>query len=146
MRQVEAINYSYKKYSRLYMHPLLREIAKRMGRVVRRKDTVKFVLYSGHDMTVTPLTTALGFNEGLHPPFASRVVFELYKYLPTNSTQGYFTRYLYNGKDMTKNVIFCAGRTNSDGLCAIEHFLQFVMYDNLKYFNANSFEEACKKM
>ena len=146
MSKVEAINYSYKKYSRLYIHPLLREIAKRMGRVVRRKDTVKFVLYSGHDMTVTPLTTALGFNEGLHPPFASRVVFELYKYLATNSTQGYFTRYLYNGKDVTKNVIFCAGRTNSDGLCAIEHFLQFVMYDNLKYFNANSFEEACKKM
>lgn len=145
MSGLEAVSYSYKKYSRLYMHPLLREIAKRMGRVVRRKDTVKFVLYSGHDMTVTPLKTALGFNEGLHPPFASRIVFELYKDVSGNSTQGYFTRYLYNGKDVTEQVIFCAGKTNSDGLCAIEHFLQFVMYDNLKYFNANSFEEACTK-
>ena len=143
--RAEAVNYSYKKYARLYMHPLLREIAKRMGRVVQRKDIVKFVLYSGHDMTITPLKTALGFNEGLHPPFASRIVFELYNYLPTNLPQGYFTRYLYNGEDVTKKVIFCAGKTNRDGLCAIEYFLQFVMYDNLKYFNANSFEEACTK-
>ena len=145
MSRMEAVNYSYKKYARLYMHPLLREIAKRMGRLARRKDKVKFVLYSGHDITITPLNTALGFNEGLHPPFASRVVFELYKYIQANTTQAYFARFLYNGDDVTERVIFCAGKTNSDGLCAMEHFLQFVTYDNLKYFNANSFEEVCTK-
>lgn len=145
MSRAEAVNYSYRKYARLYMHPLLREIGKRMGRMVRKKDSVKFVLYSGHDMTITPLTTALGFNEGLHPPYASRVVFELYKYLPANGTQSYMTRFLYNGKDVTRNVVFCAGQTNSDGLCPVEHFLHYVTYDNIKYFGANSFEEACHK-
>ncbi len=143
MSKLEAANYSYKKYARLYMHPLLREIAKRMGRVVRRKDKVKFVLYSGHDMTITPLKTALGFNEGLHPPFASRIVFELYKHSASNATEAFYTRYLYNGRDVTNEVVFCVGKMNKDGLCAVENFLQFVTYDNLKYFNANSFEEAC---
>ncbi len=143
---LEADNLSHKKYSRLYMQPLLREIAKRMGRAAKRNDTFKFILYSGHDMTITPLTSALGFNYGTHPPFASRITFELYQHLPSeNSVQDYFFRILFNGKDMTQNVTFCRERTNQDGLCSLEHFLQFVLYDNLKFFNANSYDEACRQ-
>ena len=142
----EADNLSHKKYSRLYMQPLLREIAKRMGRAAKRNDTFKFILYSGHDMTITPLTSALGFNYGTHPPFASRITFELYHHSPsTNSVQNYFFRILFNGRDMTPNVTFCREKTNRDGLCSLNNFLQFVLYDNLKFFNANSYDEACRQ-
>jgi hypothetical protein len=38
----------------------------------------KFSLISGHDTTIFPILAALGVFDGLWPPYAARIVFELY--------------------------------------------------------------------
>lgn len=117
------------QYSRLVTHSILTEIYSGMARAAKNVTPVRFSLYSGHDITITPLLHALGTHDGKWPPYASRVVFELYtKMVPSGD---HYIRVLYNGRDITSQVRFCLGRTEV-GMCSLKHFQNFVERDNLE--------------
>ena len=130
------------RYARMDMQPLLSEIAKDMQVTSSRQghNPPHFTLYSGHDITVSPLIDALGIPSHRVPSFASRVVFELW----TDRFMQNYVRILYNGRDQIKNVRFCRGRVNKDGLCPLQYFASFVKQDNMQYFNIESYAEACQ--
>jgi hypothetical protein len=127
--------------SSLIMHPLLKEMVNRMQSISQGKSDVKFVLYSGHDKTVTPLANVLGIYNGKHPPFGSRIIVELYK--SSRTSVAYFFRVLYNGEDKTMMVKFCKGSDVVDGLCPLENFVDFVTHQLLQTYGKNSYADAC---
>ncbi|XP_021363491.1 2-phosphoxylose phosphatase 1-like [Mizuhopecten yessoensis] len=131
----------YLKFAHLALHPLLTEILMRMKDNVLLKDNRKFVLYSGHDISLSPLITLLGLHlDGKWPPYASRVVFELYTKRASRFPVQAFIRVLYNGKDRTKDLIFC--RKLHHGLCRLHHFKEFI--DNhLKVYDIHDFNTQC---
>lgn len=108
----------------LNAHPLLREIINRMQNVSNRVELTKFVLYSGHDETLKPMLTTLGINDGVWPPYATRLIFELYKDR-SPGRQDYFVRVVYNGVDYTKYVRFCLPDTLKRGMCPLSSFVQY---------------------
>ncbi|KAL3861741.1 hypothetical protein ACJMK2_007774 [Sinanodonta woodiana] len=132
----------YRKTCRLEMHPVLLEIAHRFSDVKQGKTTSKFVLYSGHDLTLTPLLHSLSVFDGKWPGFASRVVIELYLQYP-NTKKNFYLKFLYNGKDLTEEVIFCRGKT-FQGMCKLKYYFDFIFEESLKEFGYDSYEEACR--
>ncbi|XP_060069331.1 2-phosphoxylose phosphatase 1-like isoform X2 [Ylistrum balloti] len=134
-------NEQYLKFAHLALHPLLSEILIRMKDTILLKNSHKFILYSGHDISLTPLLAMLGLHlNGKWPPYASRVVFELYtKSAHRNPNQG-FIRVLYNGKDRTEDLPFC--RKLHHGLCRLYHFKDF-LDNHLKIFNITDFNTQC---
>lgn len=130
------------KYNRLAMHPLLREIALRMLNSTQSQSShhTRLVVYSGHDKTVTPLTRALGINDGRWPPYGSRLVFELYS---TNSNAQYFLRVLFNGKDRTGKLRFCPENALVNGLCPLDSFVHYVLEQDMKFFGKSNYVDAC---
>ena len=78
---------------------------------------IKFTLYSGHDTVIAPVLAALGVYNRFctWPPYASHIVFELWKNArtpsltrPSNETmRDFYVRVLYNGKDVTRHIPQC---------------------------------------
>ncbi|XP_071805512.1 2-phosphoxylose phosphatase 1-like [Asterias amurensis] len=130
----------HQKYARLVMHPLLSQIATQMKKVNHgAQNYPKFVYYSGHDITLTPLLDILGLGDYHWPCYAANVVFELW-----SKSESFFLRVLYNGQDKTSAVRFCRDNLSLDGLCPLRYFLRFVNKENMGYFHAESLSEACK--
>ncbi|XP_046559160.1 2-phosphoxylose phosphatase 1-like [Haliotis rubra] len=132
---------SYQKYARLGIHPLLYEIKQHMVLTTKKKAKVKFVLYSGHDTTVSPLATALGIGHGRWPKYATRIAFELYS--REEPKKHHFLRILINGEDVTAKVSFCKGQAKS-GFCKLKYFVEFVQKENLSLFNGKTYPQACE--
>lgn len=156
----------YRKYATLAMYPYLNQTATRMERASRggaRREEV-FSLASGHDITISPLLSALGLKDASFPRFAARVVFELWRSPPAKAKQAktgaakgesskgkggargaLFIRILYNGQDVTFHTAFCRShdRHASQPLCPLENFLSFVRRDMFSVVNATSYQEAC---
>ncbi|XP_064611469.1 2-phosphoxylose phosphatase 1-like isoform X2 [Liolophura sinensis] len=131
------------RMGRVAMHPLLAEIANRMKNIsVKTESMPRFVLYSGHDTTVSPLATALGIHKGKWPPYATRLVFEQYAKTVDDKVRHY-VRVVYNGVDVTKDVRFC-DKYQKDGFCELKHFLKFVKHQNFEDLNVKTYEEACR--
>ena len=63
----------------------------------------RFVLYSGHDITIIRLLTALGAFDGHRPRYAARVVFELWR--RNESENEAIVRTLYNGRLIQSRLI-----------------------------------------
>ena len=104
--------------------------------------STKMVLFSGHDTVLSPLLSMLGIHDWRWPPYASRLVFELWQDIsgakdqPTDSTilskfGNYFIRVLYNGEDLTSKVKFCEGQIVDNQLCPASAFVKFVSDDRL---------------
>ena len=92
----------------------------------------KIAVYSGHDSIITPLLINLGASDHMWPPYASRIVFELYthqtqeKLLLTQNLLYSYIRVLYNGKVITQDLRFCVSEVNNNELCQVMDFLRFV--------------------
>lgn len=157
----------YHKYAILAMYPYLNRTAAKMERVGKDNEAGRqpraggeevFTLSSGHDVTVGPLLSALGLEEAHFPPFAARIVFELWKSPPVSQGQAkkkagkgekskakdgeLFIRVLYNGEDVTFHTTFCRSHANQP-LCPLKNFLSFVRRDIFSVVNATSYQEAC---
>ena len=141
--QSSLSSYPTIKSSRLAMHPLLTEIYSRMNNVTRNSERSKFYLYSGHDTTIAQLKTALGIHNGIWPPYASRLIFELYSGRQEQNKY-YFIRVLFNGKDVTQNLIFCRNKPTPHGLCPLEYFKNFCKFENLKAYGTTDYASACQ--
>jgi len=116
--------------------------------------STKMVLFSGHDTVLSPLLSMLGIHDWRWPPYASRLVFELWqdtsgvKHQPTDSNilskfGNYFIRVLYNGKDLTSKVKFCEGQIVDSQLCPASAFVKYVSDDRL---DGNNYFERIKNL
>lgn len=133
---------NFLKYCSIKMSPLLHEIAQRMSNLTEGKKIKIFNMYSGHDLTVSPLLYVLGLHDGKWPPYASRVVIEMYEEENEEKIDRYHLKILYNGIDKTENVIFCKGRT-INGLCNFRLFSDFVSNELLQRFGFSNYTDAC---
>ncbi|XP_071840255.1 2-phosphoxylose phosphatase 1-like [Apostichopus japonicus] len=133
-------NSSAELYGRLAMHPLLSTISLTMRYIDRGQNNLpRFYLYMGHDITLTPFLDALGMVYPW-PGYASRVVIEHWYHSDSEQSA---IKILYNGVDVTYKVSFCAEVLNTDGLCPFEAYYKFIDTDNLRVFNAMTYDEAC---
>merc|ERR1711862_220218 len=93
--------------TRLAMYPFLQEIVKRLRAAAALDDEPSVSLFSGHDTVIAPVLSALGVykRQGLceWPPYASRIIFELYR-----RASNHFVRVVYNGQPMV-GVLGCRG-------------------------------------
>ena len=114
-------------------HPMLIQIAKRMINKSRHKSSLKFVLYSGHDSTVTPLLINLGVHDRTRgTPYATRVVFELWKDTLIDSSKqpesldNFYFRVLVNGKVVTGEMKFCGDTLVEGELCPVQELVSWL--------------------
>lgn len=153
----------YRQYATLAMHPYLNQTAAKMERASREGAGGEevFSLASGHDITISPLLSALGLAEVSFPRFAARVVFELWRSPPAKPARkrsgegegskgtggGLFIRILYNGEDVTFHTAFCGSHDRRAGqpLCPLDNFLSFVRRDMFSIVNATSYRDACSR-
>lgn len=159
---------SLKKSCILRAYGVLRNVVNHMLSMMSEKKP-KLVLYSGHDMTLQYLTTALGVlsESSTSAYYASRLIFEVYRdgELASDSqpsAKEYFFRLVYNGRDLTNRIHFCKGRgkfvegaTNDEVsnanastkphtfLCPIESIIRFLHDDYFAIFNVTNFKDAC---
>lgn len=147
----------------LRAYGLIRNIVSHMLKIIS-DNKVKLVLYSGHDRTFQFLLTALGIfkptENGQLPkmsyfiPYASRIVFEIYKSDAGNGDNAeYYFRVINNGQDITRMIEFCEGgrslrinknaRGSKADLCPIENIIRFIHDDYFTIFNATNQKDAC---
>ena len=114
-------------------HPMLIQIAKRMVNKSQHKSSLKFVLYSGHDSTVTPLLINLGVHDRTRwTPYATRVVFELWRDTlidsskQPDSTDKFYFRVLVNGKVVTSKMQFCGDALLDGELCPVRELVSWL--------------------
>ena len=114
-------------------HPMLIQIAKRMMNKSQHKSPLKFVLYSGHDSTVTPLLINLGVHDRTRStPYATRVVFELWRDTLLNSSKqsdyvdNFYFRVLVNGKVVTSKMKFCGDALVKGELCPVQELVSWL--------------------
>ena len=128
-------------------------------------------LLSAHDITLIPIAAVLGFWDAVVPPYASRIVFEVYnKSNDSDKKQSHYFRIVYNGKDVTKNTDICrnfskcasfepvtpleisdlerSSKTHSQHpmtftLIPIKMLDSFITKKFIQLANTDSFEEAC---
>ncbi|XP_064459685.1 2-phosphoxylose phosphatase 1-like [Ornithodoros turicata] len=142
---------AFRKSSILKTYSLLNEVHRRIRDTFEGRSGIRFLLFSGHDINLTPVSSALGFDDGVIPPYASRIVLEAYS-SPRQGNDRYL-RVLYNGKDVTKHVTFCGGiklahKSGSSAvgdvaLCPFRNFTNFLERDVPKLFSAQNFLAAC---
>ncbi|XP_059475321.1 2-phosphoxylose phosphatase 1 isoform X2 [Neocloeon triangulifer] len=140
----------------LRAHPLLRHVGAQLLRFVAA-PTPRLVLYAGHDRTLEHVAAALGLGgvDAALPPFAARLVVELYR---KGLGADFFFRLLLNGRDVTSSLSFCRsglvpyeGVWGSEGnrvgvtasLCPLESIVRFLHDDYFAPFNATNAKDAC---
>lgn len=129
----------FKKFSTLLMQPLLLKISSLFNEIVDSKSNLKFSLHSGHDTTISPLLEALGIHDGVWPPYASRINFELYR---NKKSPSYYLRILYNGKDLTSLVELCKNGLE-EGMCKFETFVSSVENTLFALFGTSDYQVVC---
>ena len=148
LAQTSDPNQYYLRYCSVMLHPIMVEISRRMRDVIEGRQRERFVLYSGHDLTLSPLLMVLGLYDGVWPPLASRFVIELYERKTSHFNMKkaqHFLKFIYNGKDRTSDVLFCKGKT-VDGLCDFDLFSEFVFRTMLQRFKYTSYTDACSRI
>ena len=110
-------------------HPMLIQMAKRMIDKSRDKTKLKFILYSAHDSTVTPLLLNLGVHDrNKWTPYATRVVIELWRDTTSSqdSIEPLYFRVLVNGKAVTSKMKFCGEASFKGELCPVRELITWL--------------------
>ena len=110
-------------------HPMLIQMAKRMIDKSRDKTKLKFILYSAHDSTVTPLLLNLGVHDrNKWTPYATRVVIELWRDATSSqdSIEPLYFRVLVNGKAVTSKMKFCGEALLKGELCPVRELITWL--------------------
>lgn len=121
--------------------------------ISKKSNRRKLVVFSGHDTVILPLLVLLGVHDNKWPPYASRVVFELWHNAngPKNRKedefyskfQNHYIRVLYNGKPLTSSVKICQGKIVDEDLCPAREFLKYVSEDG---FDGSNFFDRIKNL
>ena len=86
----------------------------------------KLSIFSGHDTVIAPVLAALNVYKDelcVWPPYASRIVFELWERQGTD--RRLYVRVIYNGKDVTPNIPACTAersvsKKGEASMCSLE--------------------------
>ncbi|XP_066920281.1 counting factor 60-like [Clytia hemisphaerica] len=122
--------------------PLLSQIATHIVNVLKHPDKAKkLVFYSGHDSMIHPVLQLLNEEYTTWPPYASRIVFEIYtdeNVLPDDKelfSKAYF-RVLYNGQtlDEIKFIGAAKGPMRLYSLSGLLTYLSDRPFDELKKY------------
>ena len=127
------------KYNLLYIYPLLREITQQLVNLSQGHQVPKITLYSGHDITLTPLIKVFGTYDGHWTPYGSRFIIETY----SSSDNTFYIRVLYNGVDLTSSVIFCKSHLIHN-MCPLQYFSDFAFRELFRIFKNASYKQICK--
>lgn len=109
--------------SRLAMLPLLQDLVHRLE-AAAAGDAERLLLFSGHDTVLAPVVAALGGAKAPSlcrwPPYASRLVFEVWRAEKPRrgKNQTDYVRVLFNGRAITQHLNGCRSRLphSSSGL------------------------------
>lgn len=114
--------------SQLAMHPLLLEIISRL-KAAQAGQAERLVVLSGHDTVVAQLLAALGGMADVHhcrwPPYASRLVFELWRPTPPAAKRAPAIRVLFNGAVVTHLLPGCVARAGVEPTDEHEHLAAY---------------------
>lgn len=125
---------AYKHSSWLKIYGLLNNL------ITEIYGSSKFILFSGHDISLESLKAVLEFEDCNIPPYASRVILEVY-----SKGSNRFIRLLYNGVDVTKyvNIENRVSLTEGVQLIEVEHFHRYVREKFQFYTHTQDYKKAC---
>lgn len=98
-------------FSNLSCFPCLQEVLARFQTHVGSPSKAthpRVAIYLGHDTVIAPVLAALGAYKGadcVWPPYASRIVFELWE--GSVSSEQHYVRIIFNGRPVTSHVPGC---------------------------------------
>lgn len=135
----------YLAYALLGAHPILNQTVGRMLRAAEGRREEVFALYSAHDVTLSPVLSALGLTEARFPRFAARLIFELWQ--DREKPREHAVRVLYNGVDVTFHTSFCQDHRQRwpKPMCPLDNLVRFVRRDMLEALGTGSttYYDAC---
>ena len=116
--------YGYVDIARLMVGHFANELRDTML-YANRMGYPRYVLFSGHDDTLTPLLAGLGLSVDVWPPYASNLVFELWRArnTPPSATK-LFVRVVYNG--VLQKLPGCTGISSDNSLCTWDEFSKII--------------------
>lgn len=153
----QLITIKHSKVAELQTLAIVSQIVAKVSQLIDERNkgesvSSRLVLFSGHDTIISPLLSLLSIHDWRWPPYASRVVFELWR--DTDRTEsktkrsnhlskfeGYFIRVLYNGEPLTSKVNICQGSLVDNQLCPVSAFVKYVADDQ---FDGNNYFERIK--
>jgi len=95
----------------------------------------QFLFFSGHDLTLMNVLSALSLYDGYLPYYASRLTIEL---LADNGQ--YYTRLLWNGVDVSRRT--CS--TSRQEFCSARFLHKLLTNEMKRNFQTDKFSEACE--
>lgn len=117
---------------------------------VSSKTPIKFAVYGGHEISIIPALISLGIFEQRWIPYASGLVFELWRknYKVLNETKKSYRKYirvLFNGKTVTPKLKFCKENLIENGeLCPLDDFLSWLGGGKIEE-PRKRYEKMCKQ-
>lgn len=114
--------YGYVDIARLMVGHFANELRDSMAQG-NKMGYPRYALFSGHDDTLTPLLAGLGISVDIWPPYASNLVFELWRAKGTMPAEmKLFVRAVYNGE-----VLKIPGCSKEGGaLCTWDEFSKII--------------------
>lgn len=112
-------------------------------------------IFSGHDISLTPLLTALGLKATEPPHYRARLTFEVNAFCLVMHRQVYvrdeeslaidnlFLRVIYDGVDRTSDVRFCSKDVLLDGFCPAKLFEEFARRGLFEWAGTESRDDLC---
>ncbi|XP_067951095.1 2-phosphoxylose phosphatase 1-like [Watersipora subatra] len=139
-------NSNARGWAKLAMYHFFQELVQRLTRHATHPASIKdvFSVYAAHDVTIKPLFLALELPLNQWPPYASRVMFELYRPTVDADTEEFLLKIIYNGQDLTRLLKFCTTRIVWSGSgCALRDFINYFR-NMLPSVGGDNFGRACR--
>ena len=117
-------------------HTVISKINLAIKSISSNKQYHRFVLSFSHDTTLNPFLRSLGFSEFTNwPPYASRVVIELWRdtSYPSQAPESYYIRLLFNGASLMTKMAYPAKYFKAEGqLLSYATWKQALMSEKLR--------------
>lgn len=125
------------KIAKLTGGVILKQVIDNFHGKIYNNATYKLIQYSAHDTTVTPVLVALNFSNPYPPPFASSLIFELYKNDSAADDTSYFVSTYFKKTDIIGEKLSIYGCALD---CPLDQFITLLQ----PVLPTGDFEERCK--
>ncbi|RWS15721.1 2-phosphoxylose phosphatase 1-like protein [Dinothrombium tinctorium] len=148
--QLASMQY-FQHLNLLKMSGFFQQIISHFNNLTQKVNVHKFILYSGHDITLIPMLSVLNLFDGKIPSYASRLIFETYDSQATNES---YLRIIYDGTDVTRSSDVCVSSNACVELVSEklkQHFALIPLHVFKDFFdtkfkeftNSDNYETAC---
>ncbi|KAK6734478.1 hypothetical protein RB195_017956 [Necator americanus] len=122
----EGLRYISQKLHLVEAHGVLFHITETVRKLRKFAHTNIIQIFSGHDVMLAPLLRVMGVPFTDPPHYVSHLIVEFYEDVGNPSVKdALHLRFIYNGVDVTKNVIFCE-MILKNGLCPAHQLEEFL--------------------